>query len=256
MSKTESIRNCPDGTECTEHFCTYKYNEVPAEWADQRGERATRMLLHKVLVDGVPCEGGCFKDGHNVSFYDDVHGIGYTMTYEVGEPDELGFVTVTNVRVYRNSAFDRKEGDATKPFEISECEDVETPLEPKDAITFDNHEEYEAQCERMRQSGIDDASRAVWEAVKTDAERFWKVENMIRDRAASPARDLRATNHNKRFSVVLDTYTKAFAAMGCALTYEQDWSDPCERIHTIKATGIYGNTIGYLRDLGHDKWWA
>lgn len=121
-------------------------------------------------------------------------------------------------------------------------------------ITFETAEEYEAQCRIMEESGLDKASRAIWEACKADAEKFWEFEERIRDRAWTNA-ETHARNHNRKFVAVLDTYRKAFEAIGCRLDYETDWSDPCERVHTVRATSIYGGTLGYLRSYGHDKWW-
>lgn len=243
-----------DGEECTELFHTHGC-DIPASWARQESNEAARMLTHEVLgMGGTPMEGGngSVPGWYSLAFQGEADGLGYTVTYRTGEEDELGFVKVENVRVYRDARFDRKEGDPKPvPFEVSEvCDEV---FEDAPAITFATAEEYEVQCERMEKSGVDDASRAVWETVKADAEDFWKFEERIRDRTTS-AREMRAKSHNRRFAVVLDTYKKAFEAMGCHLTYVTDWSDPCERIHTVRATGIYGNTLGCLHSYGHDNW--
>lgn len=194
-----------------------------------------RELLRALTgVECVPCEGGVGVAGHaSLDYYEERSGKGYRVLYS-WENDFENDAAELRYAITRHETWDRHAMTTT------------------DAIAFDTPEEYEAQCRLMEEGGLDKASRAIWEACKADAEEFWRFEERIRDRGRG---DARARSHNRRFVAVLDTYGKAFEAIGCHLSYEIDMFDPCERVHTVSATGIYGNTIGHLRSYGHDGWW-
>lgn len=119
-------------------------------------------------------------------------------------------------------------------------------------ITFTN-EEYLKQLDVIARDAADELARAIWESVKRDAEEYWKFEERLRNRK-HPS-DLHIKSHNSKFVAVLDTYKKTFEAIGCTFNYDTDYTDPCERVCTVKATGIFGNTLGYLISYGNDSWW-
>ena len=116
----QNIYEIEDGEDCTDLICGDE-REVPLSWALQDDDVAARMLIHTVLrYDGIPMEGSICREGHCwLAFYTEIGGFGYTMTYECGEEDDLGFTKLENVRVLRSSQYDRGPNDTFVPFEIA-----------------------------------------------------------------------------------------------------------------------------------------
>lgn len=109
MTTTTIETNYIDGEERTKEF-HISTCEVPEAWAKLDNNDGAKLLVRTLLgFDGIPLEGtnGC------LSFQGELDGVGYTMTFDHAEPDELGFVRLSNVRVYVNDAWKREQRNAT-----------------------------------------------------------------------------------------------------------------------------------------------
>jgi hypothetical protein len=117
---------------------------------------------------------------------------------------------------------------------IVECEHTES--EP--AITFNTAEEYEAQCKRMEEFGIDTAGNKVWEACKADMEGVWVIEDELRacyKREANPEYQRRIRKGNRQARLMLEAYCNALQALGVELTWQLTVFDETEHIHKVTA---------------------
>ena len=107
----KSVKDLADGTECTDLFHVWD-GVLPLGWANQEDDEASRAFLRDLLgTDGIPMEG---TPGQSLTFQHEQSGLGYAMAYEVGEDRGDGFASVTNVHVYRASAYDRCEHRARR----------------------------------------------------------------------------------------------------------------------------------------------
>ena len=240
-----------DGEECTGKFSVW-LGEVPADMAKADTNEAARLFTHTILAcDSVPMEG---STGESLRFQDELSGLGFTVTWATGEPGADGFVWVRDVHVYRDSTWDRTDGDPRPvPYEVGdECDELFEDIPAAGpAIAFDTCEEYEAQCERCTQAGVDRAAREVWDALKAEAEEFWGFEERLRDRGRVDA----AKRHMRTFKAKLDTYERVFAALGAQLVVSTDWADPTERVWEIKVHGTDSVWVsGCLRCWGKANW--
>lgn len=209
--------------DCTSDFHVTEC-EMPFEWANQEGDENARLLIHTLLSsDGIPMEGST-GDTCSLGFQDELSGLGYQMTYEVGEPDEYEFVAVKNVRVCRDERWDRAEGERHQCFE--DAVDAR-PFGDGPAITFDTIEEYEAQCDLCTQSGIREAGELIWDCARKEVESYWRREETIRNRGGLNISGTKATK------LVLRGYKDALEALGFFFKVTVDEYDSCERIHEV-----------------------
>lgn len=101
------------------------------------------------------------------------------------------------------------------------------------AITFKNAEDYEAQCERCTEYGIDKAGNMIWEVLKAETEEAWeKEEKMIRN----DVDDYNIRRFNNELRVMLETYRKALMPIGVSLTIERSVLSEINHIHKVTAT--------------------
>lgn len=111
---TKNFEPFADGDDCTGLFRVWT-GSVPESWACAGSSEGARSMIRVLLgYDGTPLEGGVrYLDGVmrkvTVDFASDFDGTGLTLTYMLGEADELGFTEVCCVRVYRATAYDRAE---------------------------------------------------------------------------------------------------------------------------------------------------
>lgn len=114
----KSVKDLADGAECTDLFHAWE-GFLPISWANQESEEDARLFLRDLLgTDGIPLEG---SPGESIQFHNKLSGFGYAMTYEVGEDRGDGFASVTNVHVYRASAYDRDESKAVRRMRRDVC---------------------------------------------------------------------------------------------------------------------------------------
>ena len=106
------------------------------------------------------------------------------------------------------------------------------------AITFKTTEDYEAQCKRMEEFGIDTAGNRVWEACKADMEAVWENEDELRacyKRESNPEYERRIRKGNRMAIRMLETYDKALQALGVELTWQLTVFDETKHIHKVTA---------------------
>lgn len=120
------------------------------------------------------------------------------------------------------------------------------------AITFDTCEEYEAQCERCTEAGIAEAADRIWEVVKADMDKTWKLEEQYRGFRCSEARK-QAKRVNIQARRRLDTYASVLLPLGYKLSYFADKSDECHHIFDVKVTSD-NRVVGSLRCYLKDSW--
>lgn len=132
---------------------------------------------------------------------------------------------------------------------VVECEEPEGP-----AITFDTTEEYEAQCDRCTEYGIDLAARKIWEAIKEDMEASWAKEEELRGYGCAEGNKA-AKRTNLQAKRRLDAYTNAMKAIGYDLKVQVDPFDECKHIFDVVAFNTSENfTIGCIRSYSKANW--
>lgn len=199
--------------------------------AMQETGEATERMLNEITghlctpIDGAP--------GESVGFLCKWDRRGYRMAYHVvGDADRPSAKVVVDW-MERDEAYD-EDLDGADP-----------------AITFDTCREYEEQCDRCTQDGLDQAARAMWDAVRDACEEWWGFEESLRDRGNKKG----ARSHNRRLAITLDAYAQMFDALGCRLSYAQDWTDPCEHVWEVRVSSTGGASVsGCLRSWAKPNW--